>query len=174
MGSKTTEKRWRHRFPHYKLIGGFLLPWKPEFSSNLSQNVMQPFPPPQWCYTSNLIKIGQLASEIYKFERVVNGRRRTDDGPLVYYKLTLWAFGSGELTTRAKGQADSSFPADNHRRLSKIKWTKSPRRTWSGRTLTIKINHYRSTALERSVIKTRYTTILGSAVIFYLRSSLII
>ena len=23
--------------------------------------------------------------------------RRTDDGPLVYYKLTLWAFGSGEL-----------------------------------------------------------------------------
>ena len=25
------------------------------------------------------------------------GRRRTDDGPLVYYKLTLWAFGSGEL-----------------------------------------------------------------------------
>ena len=21
----------------------------------------------------------------------------TDDGPLVYYKLTLWAFGSGEL-----------------------------------------------------------------------------
>ena len=25
--------------------------------------------------------------------------RRTDDGPLVYYKLTLWAFGSGELKT---------------------------------------------------------------------------
>ena len=24
-------------------------------------------------------------------------QRRTDDGPLVYYKLTLWAFGSGEL-----------------------------------------------------------------------------
>ena len=32
------------------------------------------------------------------------GRRRrrtpTDDGPLVYYKLTLWAFGSGELKTK--------------------------------------------------------------------------
>ena len=28
------------------------------------------FPPPQWCYTSNLIKIGQLASEIFKFESV--------------------------------------------------------------------------------------------------------
>ena len=28
------------------------------------------------------------------------GRRKTyDDGPLVYYKLTLWALGSGELKT---------------------------------------------------------------------------
>ena len=26
-----------------------------------------------------------------------DGRRRTDDGPLVYFKLTLWALGSGEL-----------------------------------------------------------------------------
>ena len=28
------------------------------------------FPPPQWCYTLNLIKIGQLASEIFKFKSV--------------------------------------------------------------------------------------------------------
>ena len=28
------------------------------------------FPPPQWCYTSNLIKIGPLASEIFKFKSV--------------------------------------------------------------------------------------------------------
>ena len=27
---------------------------------------------------------------------------RTDDGPLVYYKLILWAFGSGELKTTNK------------------------------------------------------------------------
>ena len=33
------------------------------------------------------------ASEIFKFESV------DDDGPLVYYKLTLWAFGWGELNT---------------------------------------------------------------------------
>ena len=26
-----------------------------------------------------------------------DGRRRTDDRLLLYYKLTLWAFGSGEL-----------------------------------------------------------------------------
>ena len=66
------------------------------------------FPPSQWCYTYNLIKIGQLTSEIFKFESVDDdGRRRTtdddgrtDDGPLVYYKLTLWAFGSGELKKR--------------------------------------------------------------------------
>ena len=42
-----------------------------------------------------------MASEIFKFESVDDedddGWRRTDDGPLVYYKLTLWAFGSGEL-----------------------------------------------------------------------------
>ena len=55
------------------------------------------FPPSQWCYTYNLIKIGQLASEIFKFESV-DDDGRMDDGPLVYYKLTLCAFGSGELT----------------------------------------------------------------------------
>ena len=41
--------------------------------------------------------------EIFKFEGVDDdddGRRRTDDRPLVYYKLTLWAFGSGELKKR--------------------------------------------------------------------------
>ena len=38
-----------------------------------------------------LIKTGQMTSEIFKFESVDDddGRRRTDDGPLVYYKLTL-------------------------------------------------------------------------------------
>ena len=30
------------------------------------------------------------------------GGRRTDDGPLVYYKLTLWAFGSSELRSNKK------------------------------------------------------------------------
>ena len=30
-----------------------------------------------------------------------NNGRRTDDGTLVYYKLTLWAFGSGELKIKA-------------------------------------------------------------------------
>ena len=45
------------------------------------------FPPPQWCYILNLIKIGQMASEIFKFESVDDdndddddGRRTTTDG----------------------------------------------------------------------------------------------
>ena len=46
------------------------------------------------------MNIGQLASEIFKFESADDdGRRRMDDGLLVYCKLTLWAFGLGELTT---------------------------------------------------------------------------
>ena len=64
------------------------------------------FPPSQWCYTYNLIKTGQLASEIFKFESV-DDDGRTDDGPLVYYKLTLWAFGSGELKTNKMSLAPS-------------------------------------------------------------------
>ena len=39
------EKRWRHHFPHY-VNKGFLVPWMPEFWSNLPQNLMQPFPYP--------------------------------------------------------------------------------------------------------------------------------
>ena len=33
-------------FSPLKVNGGFLLPWKPEFWSNLTQNLMQPFPHP--------------------------------------------------------------------------------------------------------------------------------
>ena len=59
---------------------------------------MQPFPHPSdatykiWSW----FKIGQLASEIFKFESV------DDDGPLVFYKLTLSAFGSSELKKGGK------------------------------------------------------------------------
>ena len=30
-----------------QVYGSYLLPWKPEFLSNLAKNLMQPFPPPQ-------------------------------------------------------------------------------------------------------------------------------
>ena len=61
---------------------------------------MQPFPHPSdaihkvW---SRLADSPQRYSSL-KVWRTTDGRqRRTDDGPLVYYKLTLWAFGSGDL-----------------------------------------------------------------------------
>ena len=50
--------------------GGFLLPWTPEFLSNLSQNIVQPFPTPSDATHKILIKTGQLAVEIFKFESV--------------------------------------------------------------------------------------------------------
>ena len=55
-------------FSPLQVNGGFLLPWTPEFWSNLPQNIMQPFPIPS--EATNLIKTGQLASEIFKFESV--------------------------------------------------------------------------------------------------------
>ena len=86
---KNNREQVETSFSPLHVNGGFLLPSKPMFLSNLPQNLMQPFPHPSYIW--NLIKIGHLASEIFKFESV------DDDGPLVYYKLTLWAFGSSEL-----------------------------------------------------------------------------
>ena len=56
IGSKTTENRWRHRFPHYKSLGAFCC------------HGNQSFDPLKF---ENLIKIGQLTSEIFKFESVM-------------------------------------------------------------------------------------------------------
>ena len=86
---------WRHRFPHYKSMeGGFLFPWKPEFWSNLPQNNMQPFPHP----SDAIHKIwSRLAYWLQRYSSLKVGRRTDGRWPLVYYKLTLWAFGSGEL-----------------------------------------------------------------------------
>ena len=42
---KTTKKRWRHFFPHYKSTGVFCCHGN-QFWSNLPQNLMQPFPHP--------------------------------------------------------------------------------------------------------------------------------
>ena len=66
IGSKTTEKSWRHHFPHYKSMGAFCCHGYQSFDP-ISPKTYAAFPSPQWCYTLNLIKIGQLASEIFKF-----------------------------------------------------------------------------------------------------------
>ena len=44
--SKTTEKRWRHHFPHYKSMGAFCCHGNQSFDPNLPQNLMKPFPHP--------------------------------------------------------------------------------------------------------------------------------
>ena len=64
---------------------------------------MQPSPTPVMLH----IKFDQDWPTGFRDIQVLKcGRRRTttteDDGPLVYYKLTLWAFGSGELTTEKR------------------------------------------------------------------------
>ena len=76
--------------------GSFLLPLKPEFWSSLPQKLMQPFHHPvmlQLKFWSRLADWLQRYSSL----KVWTTTNDDDDGPLVYYKLTLWAFGSGEL-----------------------------------------------------------------------------
>ena len=46
IGSKATEKRWRHHFPHYKLMGAFYCHGNQSFVPICPQNLMQPFPHP--------------------------------------------------------------------------------------------------------------------------------
>ena len=55
------------------------------------------FPPPQWCFRQNLVVIGLLVSEIFMFESVDARTHGRTPARVPSYKLTLWAFGSGEL-----------------------------------------------------------------------------
>ena len=69
-----------------------------EFWPNLPKNLMQPFPHPSdathriWSILANL---PQRYSSLKVWTRTT--MMTMDDRPLVYYKLTLWAFSSGEL-----------------------------------------------------------------------------
>ena len=98
IGSKTTEKRWRHPFPHYKSMGGFCCHGNQSFDPICPKILCSFFPHP----SDAIHKIwSRLASWLQRYSslkvwRTTDGRT---DGrrPLVYYKLILWAFGSGEL-----------------------------------------------------------------------------
>ena len=73
--SKTTEKRWRHCFPHYKSLEAFLLPWKPVFWSNLSRNLKQPSPHPYDAPTG--LRDIQVSSEkLWQNDIIESGRTR--------------------------------------------------------------------------------------------------
>ena len=86
IGSKTTEKRWRHRFSHYKSMGVFCCHENQRFDPICPKTLCSLFPHPVMLHIK-FDSIDYLASEKFKFESVDDGR--TDDGPLIYYKLTL-------------------------------------------------------------------------------------
>ena len=104
IGSKATEKRWRHRFPHYKSMGAFCCHGNQRFDPICPKTLCSLSPTPVML----LIKFDQDWPTGFRDIQVWKcGRRRTtttDGGPLVYYKLTLWAFGSGELKTWARSK----------------------------------------------------------------------
>ena len=50
IGSKATEKRWRHHFPHYKSMGVFCCMDTRVLIQSASEHYAA-FPHPQWCYT---------------------------------------------------------------------------------------------------------------------------
>ena len=94
IGSKTTEKRWRHRFPHYKSMGAFCCHGNQSFDSICPKTLCSLSPTQVMLH----IKCDQdWPTSLRDIQVWKCGRRRTDDGPLVYHRLTLWAFGSGEL-----------------------------------------------------------------------------
>ena len=43
---KSNREKVEIPFSPLEVNGGYLLPWAPEFRSNLPQNIMQPFPTP--------------------------------------------------------------------------------------------------------------------------------
>ena len=93
--SKTTEKRWRHHFPHYKSMGAFCCHGNQSFDPICLKTLCSLSPTPVMLH----IKFDQDWPTGFRDIQVwkCGWRRWTVDGPLVYYKLTLWAFGSGEL-----------------------------------------------------------------------------
>ena len=70
---------------------GFLLPGKTEFWSNVPHNLMQPFPHHSDATHKIWLRLAnwrQIYSSLKVWTTDDDGRRRTDDEPLVYYKLT--------------------------------------------------------------------------------------
>ena len=64
IGSKATEKKWRHHFPLYKSMGAFCCHGHQSFDPISFKTLCSLSPPPVMLHI-NLIKINQLASEIF-------------------------------------------------------------------------------------------------------------
>ena len=101
IGSKTTEKRWRHRFPHYKSMGAFCCHGNQSFEPICPKTLCSLSPPLVMLHINfdQDWPTGFRDIQVWKC-----GRQRTttdDDGRTTDHwytiQLTLWAFGSGEL-----------------------------------------------------------------------------
>ena len=77
-------------FPHYKSIGAFDCRGNQDFDP-ICPKTLCSFPPAPM----RLLIVFDQDIQVWKSGRTTTNQ--TDGGPLVYYKLTLWAFGSGEL-----------------------------------------------------------------------------
>ena len=93
--SKTTEKRQRHLFPNYKSMRAFCYHGNQSFDPICPETLCSLSPTPVMLH----IKSDQVWPTGFRDIQVWKCGQRTTDGrrPLVYYKRTLWAFGSGEL-----------------------------------------------------------------------------
>ena len=88
--SKTTEKRWRHRFSHCNSMGAFCCHGNQSFDLICPKTLCSLSPTPVMLHIK--FDVGWPAGfrdiQVWKCGR--RRRRQTDDGPLLYYKLTLF------------------------------------------------------------------------------------
>ena len=97
---KTTEKLWRHRFPYYKSIGAFCYHRNHSFDP-ICTKILCSHSPTQVMIHIKFVQDWPTGLKDIQIQKC--GQRTTTDGrSLVYYKLTLWAFGSGELKKRER------------------------------------------------------------------------
>ena len=83
----------RH-FSRYKSLGAFGCHWNQSFDPICPKTLCSLSPTPLMLHVK-FIKIGQMASRDIQVWKC--GQRQMNGGPLLNYKLTLCAFGSGEL-----------------------------------------------------------------------------
>ena len=95
--SKATEKGWRHQFPHYKSMGSFCCHGNQSFDPICPKTLCSLSPTPMMLCI-NLIKIGQLASEIFKLKvwifchiRASNSQNEWSDSAQNLTRLTCYA-----------------------------------------------------------------------------------
>ena len=110
IGSQAIEKRWRRHLSYYESKRAFCCHGNQSFDPICPKTLCRLSPTPVMLH----IKLDQDWPTSFRDIQVWKcGRRRTNDGPLVYYKLTLWAFDSGELISQNLVQARNGVIENN-------------------------------------------------------------